>query len=94
MAFSVISPDGRWLAFSQGSEVKRIEVDGGPVLSVLDEGSNPHWGVEDLIASHADDNPEPLAGLLQLGNAAVQCSQILLGVGIGLCNDRMHCRDL
>lgn len=42
------SPDGQWLAFSAGGEVKRVEVEGGPVLPIA-EGQGAHWGTDDKL---------------------------------------------
>jgi serine/threonine-protein kinase len=42
------SPDGRWIAFIQQGEVRRMEVTGGPVLSVT-PGFLPHWGLPDSL---------------------------------------------
>ena len=46
--YPTFSPDGQWLAFRQGDEIKRVGVLGGPVLPVA-PGDQPHWGAEDMI---------------------------------------------
>ena len=42
------SPDGKWLAFSTGNEIRRLELAGGPVLPVT-QGSFQHWGFPDTL---------------------------------------------
>ena len=46
--YPTFSPDGEWLAFVQGGEIRRVEVSGGPILPVA-EGTQPHWGSEGTI---------------------------------------------
>ena len=50
--YPTFSPDGEWLAFRafrQGvNEIMRVQTSGGPVLPVA-SGSQPHWGLEDMI---------------------------------------------
>jgi serine/threonine-protein kinase len=47
------SPDGRWLAFTEGNVLKKVAVDGGPVATVGNTGSSvPYglsWSVNDSI---------------------------------------------
>jgi serine/threonine-protein kinase len=43
----VFSPDGRWIAFTEGSEVKKISVDGGPIAplaTIPDVPMGLAWG--------------------------------------------------
>ena len=49
------SPDGRSLAFTAGGELKRVSLDGGPVVSIIDLRGHPgtlngiDWGSNDSI---------------------------------------------
>ena len=43
------SPDGQWLAFSAGGEIKRVEVEGGPVLPIAAGAVGAHWGTDDKL---------------------------------------------
>jgi Tol biopolymer transport system component/tRNA A-37 threonylcarbamoyl transferase component Bud32 len=42
------SPDGQWLAFQVGTEIRKTPLAGGPTLPVA-EGSRPHWGLNGTI---------------------------------------------
>jgi len=42
------SPNGDWIAFSADGEIRRVEVEGGPVLPIT-EGINSHWGTDDKL---------------------------------------------
>ncbi len=69
------SPDGDWLAFTQGTAINRVEISGGPVLPVV-EGSYPHWGVDEtLVFSGAS------GGIYQVSASGGEPSLILAGVG-------------
>ena len=49
----VFSPDGQWLAFTVGSEVKKVAIDGGPVMSLGNaEGSSGlSWAIPETIVT-------------------------------------------
>jgi len=53
-AYPGFSPDGRWLVFPQGRQIKRVEVAGGPILPVT-EGSSADWGLPDLLVFQGPD---------------------------------------
>jgi Tol biopolymer transport system component len=60
------SPDGQWIGFFTSTELQKISVDGGPVVTIFKLGS-PSWG-----GSWADDNTivfgtaSPLTGLVRV----------------------------
>lgn len=44
-----VSPDGEWLVFTQGMELKKTQLVGGPVLPITGRGFMPHWFDQDEI---------------------------------------------
>jgi len=48
-----LSADGRWVGFLEGSELKKINIDGGPVVTIANVGATSlqgaSWGADDLI---------------------------------------------
>lgn len=44
-----ISPDGDWVAFTQGMGLVKVQLNGGPVVTIAESGSNPHWFAQDSI---------------------------------------------
>ncbi len=44
------SPDGRWLAFTEGNQLKKIAVDGGQVVTVAPTGSAVPYGLSWSVA--------------------------------------------
>jgi serine/threonine-protein kinase len=57
-----ISPDGGWVAFSQGgvsstqSRLMKMQLGGGPVLPVTALGGNPHWFAQDALVYTVDSD--------------------------------------
>jgi serine/threonine-protein kinase len=48
------SPDGRWVAFADGTEIKKISVDGGPVTTLATLADNPQglaWGSSGFLVA-------------------------------------------
>ena len=43
------SPDGKWLAFIQGGQLKKIPLPGGPAVTVVDSAAMFGWGDDDVI---------------------------------------------
>jgi serine/threonine-protein kinase len=44
-----LSPDGSWMVFTQGGELRRMMVAGGSILPVASPGGSAHWYAEDAI---------------------------------------------
>src|SRR4030095_6610824 len=58
-----ISPDGRWVGYFSGGELKKISVSGGPAITLCKYPGAPRgasWGPEDVIVSAT---PAPAPGL-------------------------------
>ena len=70
------SPDGRWLAFTVGSRLKKVSLSGGPAVDVADDVVEFSWGDADVLLlvrasrsngralwrmSAAGGTPEPIA---------------------------------
>jgi Tol biopolymer transport system component len=50
-----ISPDGTWLVFQQGGALYKVQLGGGPVLPVTEEGGSPHWfSAEEIVYDTRD----------------------------------------
>jgi len=53
----VFSPDGEWIAFTQGNDIKRVRTTGGPALTVArgayGSGGGIHWGEDGTIVFSA-----------------------------------------
>ena len=52
----VFSPDGRWVAFEQDGQVRKVSIDGGPVITLCDAPRirGMHWGPGGIIALAPD----------------------------------------
>jgi Tol biopolymer transport system component len=45
-----LSPDGQWVAFTAGRKLKKVAIDGGPVVDLCDaEWGGGSWGLDDQI---------------------------------------------
>ena len=56
--FPFISPDGRWVAFHVGSEIRKVAISGGPASVVCRMNGNPRgasWGDDDFIVFGSPD---------------------------------------
>ena len=56
--FPFISPDGRWVAFHVGSEIRKVATSGGPTSLVCRMNGNPRgasWGDDDFIVFGSPD---------------------------------------
>ena len=71
----VISPDGRWVAFTTGSKMGKVPLEGGPVTA-LGDVADPRglsWDVDDTIVF----SPQAVGGVFRMparGGTAVQVS--------------------
>jgi len=64
--FPFVSPDGRWVGFFLGAELKRVPISGGPPTTVCRLSRNPRggsWGPDDTIVFATDD---PATGLIRV----------------------------
>jgi serine/threonine protein kinase len=50
-----LSPDAQWVVFEQTGGLVKVQVSGGPVLSVIAEGGSPHWHEQDEIVFRGQD---------------------------------------
>ncbi len=69
------SPDGQWLGFYASGQLKKVQVSGGPALTIAETGGvlGASWGANDVIAfgttaglmqvAAAGGTPEPIAAL-------------------------------
>jgi serine/threonine-protein kinase len=55
------SPDGKWLAFTVDSRLKRLPLSGGPVATIADDAAYYSWGDGDIVVIARP--PGPNAGL-------------------------------
>ena len=54
------SPNSRWIAFVQGTKLKKIDIQGGPPIPITDLPAifrGGTWGPDDVILYSIDDNP-------------------------------------
>jgi Tol biopolymer transport system component/tRNA A-37 threonylcarbamoyl transferase component Bud32 len=48
------SPDGRWVAYTEGNDIKKVSVDGGPVVTLATVPDSPYglsWGTDGLLVA-------------------------------------------
>jgi Tol biopolymer transport system component len=76
------SPDGQWIAFSADGEIRRVEVEGGPVLPVT-EGTYPHWGTNEKLVVVT------IAGDLYLVSASGGTPELILAGAGGLARPNL-----
>jgi eukaryotic-like serine/threonine-protein kinase len=67
------SPDGNWIAFTTGPELRKVPTRGGPVVSLARTQSppfiHPHWGPNGVIAAAKSDG---LYRIPEVGGTAVK----------------------
>jgi len=60
-AFPFWSPDGRWVAFAQGTRLKKVAVDGGPAVTIVNDAGSQirggSWNRDGVIIFGTNQNP-------------------------------------
>ena len=62
--FPFISPDGRWIAFHVGPEIRKVPISGGPASTICRLNGNPRgasWGDDDFIVFGAPNGLQRVA---------------------------------
>jgi Tol biopolymer transport system component len=92
-AVPFFSPDGQWIGFIAGGQMKKISVQGGAVITICDSGisGGASWGKDQNIVfaagatsslmrvSSAGGKPQPLTMVGENGDATHRWPQILPG---------------
>ena len=68
--FPFFSPDGRWVGFFQGNQLKKVPIAGGPAITVCRIAGTPRgatWGPDDTIVFATNDLSTGLLGVPAAG---------------------------
>ena len=69
-----ISPDGRWIGFFEGAELKKVSIDGGPPISLTPHSGTPRggsWGPDGTIVFATGSTTSGLLSVSADGGEAV-----------------------
>jgi eukaryotic-like serine/threonine-protein kinase len=65
-----MSPDGRWIGYLAGGELRKVSITGGPSIAITTLGSMPrgiHWGADDRIVFGVVDPNKGLQSMTASG---------------------------